>query len=178
MESRRRTILAGAVVLFTVGVVTAMQRGWAAPTPAVLLQARALPVGGLLDQSLSAVALDLQEAEADADAVRAAAAADGDNDELSVPDGESKLWWGHRRRKEKRQAPGEMDENNDKLSVEEYQPIYAPLQENAGLTESEREERVWGPWTHGYSTYWGVPRGIGYANAARQSALLREHQNW
>ena len=81
---------------------------------------------------------------------------------------------GRGRRRRAKKWHGERDENNDKLNTKQFQPKYAPLKENAGVTESEREQRVWGPWAHGYTTYWGAPRGIGYASAARQSALLRE----
>jgi hypothetical protein len=96
-------------------------------------------------------------------------------EELSASSGDQ-LWWGQKRhgKWKKHKRRGEYDENQDLLAHHRYTPPYNPLKENEGVPEREREEAVWGPWAQGDTTYWGAPRGIGYASARRgQAATLK-----
>lgn len=146
----------------TLLAVSCLPAGTEAPSGRVLMQQAP---NSELEQSLATVSLDLRSAE---DSEREAEA----DEELSRPDGDQ-LWWGRKRRRWKRWS-GEFDENHDRLGKDHpYKPTYKPLKELEGTPEREREEQMWGPWMQGYTTYWGAPRGIGYARAQRAQASLK-----
>ena len=149
--------------------VSSMHAASEAPTGRVQLQQQALRQGPSndLERSLATLSRDWRSAEYSEREVKK-------EEELSAPSGDQ-LWWGQKRhgKWKKHKRRGEYDENQDLLAHHRYTPPYNPIKENEGVPEREREEAVWGPWAQGDTTYWGAPRGIGYASARRGQAALK-----